>query len=163
VDLNAVVEQTLRLRAYALRASGVEVRVELDHEIPLMEGDEAKLQQVVLNLVVNAEQALLGVADRRLRLRTCHRDESIVLEVADTGEGMSPGIARRIFEPFFTTKPEGTGTGLGLSVSYGIVRAHGGELSVESSPGAGSTFRLVFPLVRHSSSHPTVPSPAPVS
>ncbi len=163
VDLNAVVEQALRLRAYSLRAGGVDVQVELDHEIPLMEGDDAKLQQVVLNLVVNAEHALLGVVERRLRLRTCHRDESIVLEVADTGEGMSPGVARRIFEPFFTTKPEGTGTGLGLSVSYGIVQAHGGDLSVESAPGAGSTFRLVFPLVRHSSSHPTVPSPAPVS
>ena len=163
VDLNAVVEQTLRLRAYALRAGGVEVQIELDHEIPLMEGDEAKLQQVVLNLVVNAEHALLKGLERRLRLRTCRRDESIVLEVADTGEGMAPEIARRIFEPFFTTKPEGTGTGLGLSVSYGIVQAHGGDLSVESAPGAGSTFRLVFPLVRHSSSHSSVPSPAPVS
>ena len=163
VSLNVVVEQTLRLRAYGLRASGVEVQLELDHEIPLMEGDEAKLQQVVLNLVVNAEHALLRVAERRLRLRTCRRDESIVLEVTDTGEGMAPEIARRIFEPFFTTKPEGTGTGLGLSVSYGIVRAHGGALSVESAPGAGSTFRLVFPVVRQSPSHPTVPSPAPAS
>ena len=163
VDVNAVVEQTLRLRAYGLRAGGVEVQLELDHEIPLIEGDDAKLQQVVLNLVVNAEHALLRAADRRLRLRTCRRDRSIVLEVADTGEGMEPEVARRIFEPFFTTKPEGTGTGLGLSVSYGIVQAHGGDLSVESAPGVGSTFRVVLPLDRQSSSHPTVPSSAPAT
>jgi signal transduction histidine kinase len=125
------------------------------------DGDDAKLQQVVLNLVVNAEHAMLRAPERRLRLRTCRRDDSIVLEVADTGEGMSPDIRRRIFEPFFTTKPEGTGTGLGLSVSYGIVRAHGGELSVESTPGVGSTFRVVLPLRSPSSTQ--APSSAPVS
>jgi two-component system NtrC family sensor kinase len=162
VDLNALVEQTLRLRAYGLRASEIRIECELNHELPLIEGDDAKLQQVVLNLVVNAEHAMLRSPERRLLLRTCHRDDSIVLEVADTGEGMTPEIRRRIFEPFFTTKPEGTGTGLGLSVSYGIVRAHGGDLSVESAPGVGSTFRVVLPLHRPSpSAH--VPSPAPVS
>jgi two-component system NtrC family sensor kinase len=154
VDLNAVVEQTLRLRAYGLRAGEITVELELDHELPLIDGDDAKLQQVVLNLVVNAEHAMLRAAARRLRLRTCRRDDSIVLEVADSGEGMSPEVRRRIFEPFFTTKPEGTGTGLGLSVSYGIVRAHGGDLSVESAPGAGSTFRVVLPL------HPPSSTPA---
>ncbi|HEX6060375.1 MAG TPA: ATP-binding protein [Gemmatimonadaceae bacterium] len=163
VDLNEVVEQALRLRLYGLRASGVEVELDLDHELPLIEGDAAKLQQVVLNLVVNAEHALLKAPQRRLRLRTCHRDGSIVLEVADTGEGMEPEVARRIFEPFFTTKPEGTGTGLGLSVSYGIVQAHGGDVAVDSTPGAGTTFRVVFPLHHPLSSHSTASTSAPAS
>ena len=163
VDLNEVVEQALRLRLYGLRASGVEVELDLDHELPLIEGDGAKLQQVVLNLVVNAEHALLGAPERRLRLRTCHREGSIVLEVADTGEGMEPEIARRIFEPFFTTKPEGTGTGLGLSVSYGIVQAHGGDVSVDSAPGVGTTFRVVLPLYHPPSSHSTASTSAPAS
>ena len=165
VDLNAVVEQSLRLRAYGLQASGIVVERDLDPALPALHGDDAKLQQVVLNLVVNAEHALLQAPVRRLRLRTCRRDDSIVLEVADTGEGMAPEVRRRIFEPFFTTKPEGTGTGLGLSVSYGIVQAHGGTCSVESAPGAGTTFRIVLP-VRHPTdvgSSPTPPAPAPAS
>jgi signal transduction histidine kinase len=111
-------------------------------------GEERKIQQVILNLIVNAEHAMQNARVRRLTLRTCHRDDMIVLEVADTGAGMAPEVQQRMFEPFFTTKPEGVGTGLGLSVSYGIMQAHGGMLAATSAPGAGTTFRVTFPTAR---------------
>jgi len=145
VELNGLVQLTLRLRAYSLRSSGVEVETHLDPELPLIAGDDQKLQQVILNLVVNAEYAMRGAAARRLVVRTTREGEAAVIEVADTGTGMSDETLQRVFEPFFTTKPPGEGTGLGLSVSYGIVEAHGGTIGVESAPGRGTTFRVVLP------------------
>ena len=145
IDLNAAIEETLRLRAYALRTAGVEIVTELAPDLPPVAGEERKLQHVVLNLIVNAEHAMQQAPVRRLTMRTCHRDDMIVLEVVDTGTGMAPEVQQRMFEPFFTTKPEGVGTGLGLSVSYGIIRAHGGSLGATSAPGSGTTFRVTLP------------------
>ena len=85
--------------------------------------------------------------ERVLRIRTRAEHGRVVVEVADSGIGMSPDVQKRVFEPFFTTKPEGRGTGLGLSVSYGIVQTHGGTLTVHSAPGAGATFRLSLPAL----------------
>ncbi len=154
VDINAIVQQTVRLRGYALQSAGVEVEFDLDPALPLTTGDDQKLQQVLLNLLVNAEYAMRGSEVRRLTLRSSlgpsergARDRLIV-EVTDTGVGMAPDISKHIFEPFFTTKPLGVGTGLGLSVSYGIVSAHGGTLNVRSEPGAGATFTLSLPVAR---------------
>ena len=115
---------------------------------PPVLGNEGRLGQVVLNLLVNAAQAIAeGAADRnevRLTVRT-DRGGQAVIEVKDTGAGMSPAIQRRLFTPFFTTKPVGTGTGLGLSICQGIVSAHGGTMEVESEVGVGSTFRVILP------------------
>lgn len=146
VDLNEIVEHTLRLRSYSLRSSGIDVRVDLDPALPTVPGDGQRLHQVVLNLVVNAEQAMQGADTRRLVIRTERRDVHVMMVVSDTGAGIPPEAQHRIFEPFFTTKPEGEGTGLGLSVSYGIVKAHGGEISVASDAGTGTTFRVTLPL-----------------
>ena len=151
VDLNALVQLTLRLRAYSLRSSGVEVQTHLDTELPELTGDDQKLQQVILNLIVNAEYAMRGSAVKRLVIRTSGDADTVVVEVSDTGSGMSADTLKRVFEPFFTTKPAGEGTGLGLSVSYGIVEAHNGTISVESAPGRGTTFRIVLPVPRASS------------
>ena len=115
--------------------------------------DDRQLQQVLLNLIVNAEQAMASGSTRRLTISTADRGDRVSIEVRDTGSGMTVDVRNRIFEPFFTTKPEGTGTGLGLSVSYGIIRSHGGSLSVESSPGAGAAFRITLPATEAS---PTV-------
>jgi len=148
VDINGLVQLTLRLRAYSLRSSGVEVETHLDSALPELAGDDQKLQQVILNLVVNAEYAMRRMATKRLVIRTSREGDAVVTEVSDTGTGMSDETLQRVFEPFFTTKPAGEGTGLGLSVSYGIIEAHGGTITVESAPGRGTTFRIVLPGVR---------------
>ena len=146
VDINDVVHRTLRLRTYHLSAAGIDVVADLEDGLPGLRGDEHKLQQVVLNLLVNAEYAMQGVDHRELRVRTWRVQDRIVIEVADTGTGMTPEVRAHIFEPFYTTKPEGAGTGLGLSVSYGIVQAHGGTIDVESASGVGTAFRISLPV-----------------
>ena len=150
VDLNALMEQTLRLRGYALKAARVAVRRRLDPELPAIQGDDRQLQQVLLNLVVNSEHAMGRVppTHRILTVCTAAERDRIVVEVTDTGTGMAPDILKRIFEPFFTTKGDGEGTGLGLSVSYGIVQTHGGTIAAHSAPGAGATFRITLPAAR---------------
>lgn len=147
-NLNAIVSDTLALRRYALRAAGIELDVSLDPGLPHTWADPFQLQQVILNLVGNAEQALAEwLGPRRITLRTRHEGGSIVLSVSDTGPGVAEEERDRIFNPFFTTKPVGQGTGLGLSISDGIVRQHGGQIRVESTPGSGATFELRVPVV----------------
>jgi PAS domain S-box-containing protein len=144
IDVNEIVERTLRLRGYSLRSAGIEVQVDLG-QVPLVPGDDQRIQQVLLNLIVNAENALQRAEIKRLVVRTEVTREGLALVVRDTGVGMTEEIRQRIFEPFFTTKEAGEGTGLGLSVSYGIVRAHGGTIAVESAPLRGTTFRVDLP------------------
>jgi len=148
VDINTIVKHTVRLRALASRTSGIEVHMHLDESNPQVRGDEQKLQQVLLNLLVNAESAMQASDVRHLSITTRRRDGTVYVVVADTGHGMAPAIRERVFEPFFTTKPPGEGTGLGLSVSYGIIQAHEGAISVESAPDVGTTFTILLPLYR---------------
>ena len=144
IDMNALIEQTMRLRTYGLRTAGIELRQELEPSLPRVRGDDRQIQQVLLNLVVNAEHAVANCPKRIITLRTSSAAGRVIVEVSDTGQGMTVEIQKRIFEPFFTTKPEGSGTGLGLSVSFGIVQTHNGMLTVHSAPGAGATFRLTL-------------------
>jgi GAF domain-containing protein/CheY-like chemotaxis protein len=151
VDLPAVIEQTIALRATRLRLSGI--RVELDHApgVAPAEGDVHQLQQVFLNLLLNAEQSIMtGGRGDTIRVRARERTEAgrswVVVEFEDNGLGISPEVMPRIFEPFFTTKKVGEGTGLGLSVSYGIVQQHGGRLTVESAPGR-TVFTVELPSI----------------
>ena len=148
VDINTIVKHTVRLRALASRSGGIEVHMHLDSNDPQVRGDEQKLQQVLLNLLVNAEAAMESVAVRHLSVLTQNRDEVVSIVVSDTGRGMSDLVRQRIFEPFFTTKPPGEGTGLGLSVSYGIIQAHQGSITVDSTPDVGSTFTIALPRYR---------------
>ncbi len=149
VDINSLVQLTLRLRTYTLRTESIAVDFDLAPDAPLVVADEQRLQQVLLNLLVNAEYAMHGSEERRLTLRTRAEGEQVIVEIADTGAGMDAETQRHIFEPFFTTKPPGVGTGLGLSVSYGIVQAHGGGITVASHPGGGTTFRITLPSPPH--------------
>jgi signal transduction histidine kinase len=103
---------------------------------------------VILNLIVNAEYAMRRASIKRLVVRTAREGDAVVTEISDTGTGMSEDTLQRVFEPFFTTKPPGEGTGLGLSVSYGIVEAHNGTITVDSTLGRGTTFRVVLPVPR---------------
>ncbi|MBC7789050.1 MAG: GAF domain-containing protein [Anaerolineae bacterium] len=146
-NANDLIEQTLRLRSYALRSAGLIVESCLSPDLPSIHVDDRQIQQVLLNLMINAEHAMASVSKKILTLRTYGLGGSIVIEIGDTGMGISYEIQRRIFEPFFTTKPEGAGTGLGLSVSIGIIQTHGGTLSVDSTLGVGSTFRITLPIL----------------
>lgn len=150
VDINTIVQHTIRLRSYASRSSGIEVHTHLDPSNPQVRGDDQKLQQVILNLLVNAEYAMQDVHVRHLSIMTRKDRDKVNIVISDTGQGMPEEVKERIFEPFFTTKPAGVGTGLGLSVSYGIVQGHNGTISVDSTPNVGTTFTLSLPLSHQS-------------
>jgi two-component system NtrC family sensor kinase len=158
-DLNAIVTDTLALRRYALRTAQIELDVVLDPALPRAWADRFQLQQVVLNLVGNAEQALADwTGARRIVVCTRHDAEWLVIAVSDTGPGIRPEHRDRIFNPFYTTKPVGQGTGLGLSISDGIVREHGGRIRVESQPGEGATFLVELPVAGQTAAHPGEPT-----
>ena len=148
VDLNRVLADTLALRRFVLSAEQIAVDVDLEAELPQTWADPFQLQQVLLNLLVNAEQALRGRrGKRKLSLRTQRRGDRIVASVSDNGPGISSEVQSRIFEPFFTTKAVGEGSGLGLAISHGIVRQHGGTLRVRSGVDAGATFEIDLPIL----------------
>jgi signal transduction histidine kinase len=128
------------------------VETAFDAGLPRVQGNEGKLQQVVLNLLLNARDAMHGMRDGRIRIATEQAAGRISVVVEDFGGGIEPEHLHRIYDPFFTTKTkprngEHKGTGLGLAVSYGIMQEHGGKMQVESEVGVGTTFRLEFPLV----------------
>jgi two-component system NtrC family sensor kinase len=149
VNLNDVVRSALVLRAGELAQEEIDVHLEVDPELPPVLADAAQLQQVVLNLVVNAEQAIRqgrGRGSIRLRTRRASGGDRLAIDIIDDGPGISPEALPRIFDPFFTTKPAGIGTGLGLSIAYGIVHDYGGGIAVESRPGCGAEFTVELPI-----------------
>jgi signal transduction histidine kinase len=145
VDLHSVLEDTLKLVRGQLRHRA---RLEKDFQpVPSVEGDEARLGQVFLNLMLNAVQAMSEQDSARNVLRVATRvSESgeVIIEVQDTGAGMSPEVLERLFEPFFTTRP--SSTGMGLSVSHAIVTSLGGSLRMESQPGVGTHVTVTLPV-----------------
>src|SRR5881398_1900928 len=160
VDLNDIVRRTFALRSYHLTTLNIAVTLELSPAEPKFWADPSELQQMLLNLLINAEQALVSVeTPRTIVVRTATSEEEVRLEVADSGPGIAPEIRAKIFDPFFTTKPEGVGTGLGLSICYGIAREHGGRIWVESEPGGGARFCVLLPRDQREESRPepTVP------
>jgi PAS domain S-box-containing protein len=146
VDMNDVVRHVLKTRSHSLARNRVEVREDLAVDLPRVQADRGRLEQAVLNLVVNAEQAMLGMeGDRRLILRTRQTAQGASLQVVDNGPGIPPRHLERIFDPFFTTKGPGEGTGLGLALVHTIVSEHRGEIRVDSEVGAGTAFRVDLP------------------
>lgn len=147
-DLNQVIEDTLELRRYPLRVQEIELVVDLEQGLPLTWADPFQLQQVFLNLLANAEQAVSGIGGtRRITVRSRKKGASLLIEVADSGPGIAPEHLPHIFNPFYTTKPRGIGTGLGLSIADGIVREHHGTIRVQAGPGGGALFEVILPLV----------------
>jgi two-component system NtrC family sensor kinase len=149
VDINQVVRETLALRAYEQHVSNVTVIDALAAGLPQVFADGHQIQQVLLNLIINAEQAMLSVHGRGvLVIRTWHDpdQESVVLEINDDGPGIPEDVQPKIFDPFFTTKEVGKGTGLGLTVAYAIIQEHGGRIRLDSKSSAGASFYVELPV-----------------
>jgi PAS domain S-box-containing protein len=149
VAINDVVTAALDITAYAVRTSNIEVTLDLATDIPYIPADADQLHQVMLNLIVNAQQALQErPAPRRIRVtsRFDAMGARVRVSVADNGPGIPEHLRARVFEPYFTTKPNGIGTGVGLAVSLGIVEAHGGTLTLDDTAGAGTVFHVSLPV-----------------
>jgi len=153
VGVNEVLARTLMLTEHQLTLANVQVKRELDPHLPPIQANPGQLQQVFMNLIVNAHHAMPDGGKLTIRTGTLP-NEHIFIEIEDTGCGIPPEHITRIFDPFFTTKEEGKGTGLGLSVSRNIIEGHGGEIAVHSTVGQGTTFRVVLPELS-----PASPSP----
>jgi len=143
--VNGLLQQTLFLLKHHEKYKQVTVRTELAEGLPLVVADGEQMIQVFMALMINAFDAMEQGGMLTVRTRRGPRETEVMVEVADTGVGISPPDLERIFEPFYTTKPPGRGTGLGLSICYGIVERHRGHMTVESEPGRGTIFRVVLP------------------
>jgi C4-dicarboxylate-specific signal transduction histidine kinase len=147
IDLSALVREMLPIVRRELQDNRVQVELALAGALPPVEGLRVQLGQVVVNLVVNACEALAGQeGDRRITISTAERDGRVELAVSDNGPGLSGAVADRVFEPFVTTKPEGRGTGLGLSTVLMVVERHGGHIEYTSETGRGTTFVIRLPV-----------------
>jgi signal transduction histidine kinase len=152
VDVNKIIMETLTLLEHQFKTSRIVVEDELGKSLPPISGNSGRLQQVFLNLFLNAKDAM--PEGGKLRIATSN-GEGVAVVVSDTGSGIPQEHIQRIYDPFFTTKSapregQGKGTGLGLSVTYGIIQEHAGKIRVESRPGEGTTFYLDFPMTRNS-------------
>ncbi len=150
VDINAMLRDTTVLLEHQMRSGHIQVQLDLAPDLPAIQGDLGKLQQVVLNLIMNAKDAMQDRGSGRIMISTAQHGGTVEIQIADDGSGMPPEVLRRIYDPFFTTKStpkEGQrkGTGLGLAVTYGIMQEHAGKIHVQSEVSEGTVFRLEFP------------------
>ena len=154
-DLNKLVRSTASLVGHKLKLSDCEAVIDLAPDLPLVLCDPSQMQQVILNLVMNAAEAMQSKGGGKVRVatRAAANGREVELVVSDNGEGIAPENLGKIFHPFFTTKPEGKGVGLGLAVLYGIVQAHDGEVDVKSTPGQGTTFTVTLPVSTAAEAH----------
>ena len=152
VDLNRLLRETVNLIDHQLKTAKISVDLDLDSALSSVQGNQGKIQQVLLNFLLNAKDAMMQSSAGRIAVTTYNRSGSAIIRIQDTGTGISQEHLHRIYDPFFTTKTapregEHKGTGLGLAVSYGIMQEHGGKIQVESSIGIGTTFELEFPAL----------------
>ena len=147
VDLAGCVEEALEIVGYPLRSGGVSVGNLIPTDLPPVHADADQLHQVITNLVINAQQALMASPEpRRIEIGAASIDGMVELTIADNGPGIPPELHRRVFEPFFTTKPQGVGTGLGLAVCHGILTTHRGSIDLDCPPGGGTVVRVRLPV-----------------
>jgi C4-dicarboxylate-specific signal transduction histidine kinase len=150
IDVDEVIERSLSLMQEQLKIREIEVEFELCPEELIVLGNPIQLEQVFINLLTNARDALADARTKRVRIVTKRQGDSIRISVSDTGPGIPPQLEARVFDPFFTTKEVGSGTGLGLSITYSIVKELGGEISVSSRPRRGATFEISLPVAERS-------------
>lgn len=145
-DINELIDQTLILNSNLLKINKIRVIENLEHNLPLIKGSEDQMKQVIMNLISNAVESMRQTSKKRLTIKTVSQpeDQSVGIQIQDTGSGIPKESISKIFEPFFTTKKKGKGVGLGLSVVYGIINEHGGKLFVDSTPGKGSRFDITL-------------------
>jgi two-component system NtrC family sensor kinase len=161
VSVNQLIEAVLEIVAYQLRTSNIKVILQLDPNLPLVEGDEHQLQQVLLNIVNNARQAMgQERPDAWIKIVTEVAGPNIRVVLHDNGPGIPPENLPRIFDPFFTTKEVGKGTGLGLSICYGIIKEHGGSITPLNRGGEGATFIIELPILHGASGVRALSKPA---
>ena len=146
ISLKPVIERALSLVQEQLRLHEIEVTLDLGPEEAVVVGNPIQLEQVFINLLTNARDAVADSLRKAIRISASVGSAAVEIAFVDTGHGIPSGLERRIFDPFFTTKEVGKGTGLGLSITYGIVKEHGGTISVASTPGEGATFLIHLPL-----------------
>jgi signal transduction histidine kinase len=151
VNLNEIVEEALFLLEAGCERQGIRLLRHLASDLPTVEADAIQVRQVLVNLTVNAMQAI--AAEGTVTVETRSEAAHVVLSVTDSGHGMSPETMNKVFNPFFTTKDPGEGTGLGLSVVHGIVTSHGGTIEVESRKGGGSRFIVRLPATQNTGAH----------
>jgi PAS domain S-box-containing protein len=144
--IRSLIDEVLGLLRHPLELDSITIEEDFDEHVPTLLLDREKMRQVFMNLLVNAKQAITGQGVIRITTRYEEGREEVIVQVTDNGSGIETANLTRIFDPFFTTKPTGEGTGLGLSVSYGIVQDHRGHIAVASEPGKGTTFTIVLPV-----------------
>jgi C4-dicarboxylate-specific signal transduction histidine kinase len=146
ISLRPVIERALSLVQEQLRLHEIEVTLDLGPKEPVVVGNPIQLEQVFINLLTNARDAMVDSPRKAIRISASVGSAAVEIAFVDSGHGIPSGLEQRIFDPFFTTKEVGKGTGLGLSITYGIVKEHGGTISVASMPGGGTTFLIQLPL-----------------
>jgi len=146
LSVNDVITQAVSLVQEQLRLHQVEVQLNLAPSNPLVCGSAIQLEQVFINLLTNARDAVVKAPVKRIVVQSSVHDRRLTVIVQDSGPGIPPGLEQRVFDPFFSTKDVGAGTGLGLSITYGILKDHQGSITVESRPGEGATFVVELPL-----------------
>lgn len=164
IDLNELLRDTLTLLEHQFKTAQIHVETNLDPQLARIHGNQGKLQQVVLNLMLNAKDAMFGMSNATLKIATFNSSGNVFVRIQDSGGGIQREHLHRIYDPFFTTKTkpqegEHKGTGLGLAVSYGIIQEHAGKIHVESEPGVGTAFQLEFPASGSRSTAPVATRP----
>jgi signal transduction histidine kinase len=152
LDLNAVVRAAEELSRIELRRAGINLRLELEKDLPPVTGDATELEQVVLNLITNGAHA--SQTGQEVVVRTLVTNGFVQVYVQDEGHGISPDVKRHVFDPFFTTRGREGGTGLGLSIAHGIVEDHGGTIEIDSALGSGTTVTITLPVEDMSPGNP---------
>lgn len=148
IDLNSIIHNVIELKSYEMKVDNIDIKCDLDQTLPITLGDSHQLQQVFLNIINNAHQAMV-FCNRGgcLKIKTYRKESTLFIEFRDNGPGIANENMIKVFDPFFTTKEVGKGTGLGLSLSYGIIKDHGGYIQVWSKEGEGATFTIELPLI----------------
>jgi len=159
-DLNAIIDRTVSIIDHKLKLTGVELEIQLDKQLPKIKCDSSQIQQVIVNLIINAAESTHNRNNGKVWIRTMpgQNIDFVRLDIQDNGDGIPKEHLSKIFDPFFTTKGEGKGVGLGLAVAYGIVESHGGEIEADSKVGIGTIFHVEIPVSGEKKASPPPPS-----